>query len=157
MSWNPGTIQTLMDTEQYNVGRIGMDPLRSLIGAATQARASFDLGNPSVTSITNANGTSQTVVPAAGRLYRLRVENLTADIVFVIVADSVIAQVIGAVKCAARVSSTVPTTAIANFYEDPAGVGEIFSTSLICRAFKLDGTGTTGANNGVTVAALTSA
>lgn len=157
MAWNPGTIQDLMDREQYNVGRIGMDPLRGLIGAQQQARQSFDFGNPSVTTISNANGTSQTISSAAGRLYRLRVENLTADIVFVIVADSVIAQVIGAVKLAARVSATVPTTAHVNFYEDPAGVGEIFSTSLICRAFKLDGTGSTGAANGVTVYALTSA
>lgn len=157
MAWNPGTIQTLLDTEQYNVGRIGMDPLRGMLQAVLQAQPGFDLGNPAVTIITDANGTSQTIKSAAGRLYRLRVENLTADIVFVIVADSVIAQVIGAVKVAARVSATVPSTAIVNFYEDPAGVGESFATSLICRAFKLDGTGTTGAANGVSVFALTSA
>jgi hypothetical protein len=157
MAWNAGTIQTLIDTEQYNVGKIGMDPIRGMIGAAVQAEAAFDLGDPSVTSITDANGTTQTIKASPGRLYRLRVENLSADIVFVIVADSVIAQVIGAVKVPARLSSTVPSTAIVNFYEDPAGVGETFATSLICRAFKLDGTGSTGAANGVSVFALTSA
>jgi hypothetical protein len=157
MAWNAGTIQTLFDREQYNVGRIGMDPLNGMLMAVKQAQQAVDLGNPSVTTILNADENSQTIVTGAGRLYRLRVENLTAAIVFVIVADSVIAQVIGAVKVRARVSATVPSTAIVNFFEDTAGVGETFATSLIVRAFQLDGTGNTGAADGVTVHALTGA
>lgn len=157
MSWNAGTIQTLQDLEQYKLGRVGQDPFTGLLAAVKQAQPSFDFGNPSLTTILNANGTSQTISSAAGRLYRLRIENLTADIVFVIVADSVIAQVIGAGRAAARISATVPSVTEVTFFADPAGVGEVFATSLLVRAFKLDGTGSTGADNGVTVTALTSA
>lgn len=155
--WNPGTIQTLQDQEQYKLGRVGQDPFMGLLAAVRQAQPSFDFGNPSEVIITNANGTSQTISASAGRLYKLRIENLTADIVFVIVADGVIAQVIGAARAAARVSSTVPSVAEVTFFADPAGAGEIFATSLLVRAFKLDGTGSTGAADGVTVKALISA
>lgn len=154
--WNPGTIQDLLDREQYKPGRVGMEPFRGLLMAERQVQASFDLGNPATTVISNVNGTSQIISSAAGRLYKVRVENLTADPIYLILADSVIAQVIGAVKAVARVSASVPTVVEATWYEDPAGCGETFATSLICRAFKIDGTGTTQAANGVTLYALTS-
>ncbi len=155
--WNPGTVQGLLDREQYKLGRVGQDPFVGVVAAVRQAQPSFDFGNPSEVIISNANGTSQTISASGGRLYKLRIENLTTDIVFVIVADSVIAQVIGAVRAAARVSSSVPSVTEVTFFSDPAGVGEIFATSLLVRAFKLDGTGSTGADNGVTVKALISA
>jgi len=51
----------------------------------------------------------------------------------------------------------VPSVTEATFFSDPAGVGEVFATSLLCRSFKIDGTGNVGAADGVTVKALISA
>jgi hypothetical protein len=154
MAWNPGTIQGLLANEQYKLGRVGPEPFRGLLAGVQQMQAAVDLENPAVVNITNADETSQTIKSSPGRLYKLRVENLTADIVFVIVADGVIAQVIGAVKAEARISASVPSVAEVTFFADPKSVGEAFATSLLVRAFKLDGTGSTGAADGVSVQAL---
>lgn len=153
MSWDNGTIGGLLAAEQQKVGRIGPEPLQALVATARHNQAAQDQPVPREVSLTDLT-TVQTVVSGAGRLYKVRVQNLTADIVFVVLSDSVVLQIIGAVKVAARVSASIPTTAEAVFFEDNIVTGESFATSLLARAFKLDGTGNVAAAAGVSVKVL---
>lgn len=153
MSWDNGTIGGLLAAENQKAGRIGPEPLHALIATARHNQAAQDQPVPREITLTNLT-TVQTAVTGAGRLYKVRVENLSADIVFVVLSDSVVLQIIGAVKVAARVSATVATTAEATFFEDNIVTGESFVTSLLARAFRLDGTGNVAAATGVTVKVL---
>jgi hypothetical protein len=153
MSWDNGTIGGLLAVEQYKLGRIGPEPLQGLVGAARHNQASQDQLVPREVS-TAATGTAVVLVTGAGRLFKMRVENLTTDIIFVVIADNVAAQTICAGRAPARVSSSVPSVCEVTCYEDPHVVGVAFSTSLRVRAFILDGTGTTTAASGVTVKLL---
>ena len=157
MSWDNGTIGGLLAGEQYKAGRIGPEPLKALVATARGNQPAADQPVPhEITLATPVSGwdTTQTLVSAAGRLYKVRIENLSADPVFAIFADNVIAQVIAAVTVPARISSTVPSTVEATFFQDPHVTGERFLTSLLCRMFKIDGTGSTAAAAGQTVKVL---
>lgn len=153
--WDNGTIASLLAGEQYKSGRIGPCALQGLVASARHFQAAIDQPAPREITLTNLT-TVQVAVSAAGRLYKARIENLTADIVFVVLSDSVDLQIIAALKAGARVSATVPTTAEATWFEDTIVTGVAFATSLRARAFKLDGTGNVAAASGVTVKLLVS-
>lgn len=156
MAWNAGTIQTLIDTQQYRLGTVGMEAIRAVIDAVRQAQPATDLANPAISSVVDANGTSQILRSSAGRLYWVRIENLTAvavNVVFTITADTI---VVGGGYLPARVSSTIPSVLEIAFFGSPPGVGEAITTDLRVRAFTASD-GTSGAAAGVTVYALTSA
>ena len=153
MAWDNGTIGGLLGAENQKAGRIGPEPLQGLIATARHNQAAQDQPVPREITLTDLT-TVQTVVTGAGRLYKARVQNLSADPVFVVLSDNVVLQIIGAVKCAARVSATVATTAEVTFFEDNIVTGESFATSLLARAFKIDGVGNVAAAVGVTVKVL---
>lgn len=157
MAWDNGTTESLLRSENNKVGRIGSQPLMGLIRAARDNQGQADQPAPRTIVLSSPVtdwATTQTLASGPGRLYRVRIDNLTADIVFAIFADSVIAQVIGAVRVGARISSTVATSAEVTFFEDPNVTGERYVTSLLARAFKLDGTGSTAAATGLTLTVL---
>lgn len=154
MAWDNGNVSALLMAQNQKVGRIGPQPLMGLVRSARDNQGQADQPNPREVTITNANGTAQVAVTGAGRLFKIRVDNLTADIVFVVCSDSVDLQIIAAAKAAARISATVAQGAESTNFEDPNVTGTLFSTSLRVRAFKLDGTGNVGAANGVTVTLL---
>lgn len=157
MSWDNGTIGGLLAGEQYKAGRIGSEPLNALVAAARHNQPAADQPVPrEITLATPATDwiTTQTLVSSAGRLYKVRIENLSADPVFAVFADNVIAQIIAAVTVPARISATIASVAEATFFQDPHVTGERFLTSLLCRIMKIDGTGTTAAAAGQTVKVL---
>lgn len=156
MAWNPGTVQTLIDTQQYRLGAVGMEAIRSVIDAARQYEPAFDSLNPAVTSTTNTDETSQSLRASAGRLYWVRIENLTAAAVNVVLTTGGDTIVIGGAYVPARISASLPSVTEIAFFGSPNGVGEAIATSLLARAFTASD-GTTGAADGVTVFALTSA
>lgn len=153
MAWDNGTVASLLAGEQYKVGRLGPCALQGLVASARHFQAAIDQPAPRELTLTNL-GTVQIALASAGRLYRARIENLSADIVFVVLSDNVDLQIIAAVKCGARVSATVATTGESTFFEDIIVTGVAFATSLRARAFKLDGTGNVAAAAGVTVKLL---
>ncbi len=156
MAWNAGTVQTLIDLQQYRLGAVGMEAIRAVIEAAKQFQPGVEQANPSISSITDANGTSQLLRTSAGRVYWIRIENLTAvaiNAVFTITADTI---VVGGGYVPARISATIPSVLEISFFGSPNGVGELITTDLRARAFTASD-GTSGAAAGVTIYALTSA
>jgi hypothetical protein len=153
MAWDNGTIAGLLAGEQYKTGRIGPCALQGLVASARHFQAAIDQPVPREITLSNLT-TVQIASASAGRLYRARIENLSADIVFVVLSDNVDLQIIAALKVIARVSATVATTAEATWFEDNIVTGVAFATSLRARAFKLDGVGNVAAASGVTVKLL---
>jgi hypothetical protein len=156
MSWNAGLVQTLIDLQQYRLGGVGMEAIRAVIDAARQFQPGVEQITPAITSITDANDTAQLLRTSAGRLYWLRIENLTAvaiNAVFTITANTI---VVGGGYVPARISATVPSVLEIPFFGSPNGVGELITTDLRARAFTASD-GSTGAAAGVTIFALTSA
>jgi len=157
MAWNAGTVQTLIDLQQYRLGAVGMEAIRAVIEAAKQFQPGVEQQNPAIVSATDVDDSPTVVLRAsAGRLYWLRIENLTAvaiNAVFTITADTIV--VAGAYD-PARISTTVPSVLEIAFFGSPNGVGELITTDLRARAFTASD-GTSGAAAGVTIYALTSA
>ena len=149
MSWDNGTIGSLLAAEQVKKGRIGPEPLQALVATARHNQPAADQPVPreiTLATPVTAWDTSQVLVTGPGRLYRVRVENMSADIVFAFFADSVIAQVIAAVRVPAAITAgTTASASEAVFFSDPHVTGELFVTSLLCKIFKLDGTGNVAA------------
>lgn len=155
MAWNAGTVQTLIDLQQYRGGAVGMEAIRAVIEAAKQFQPGVEQQNPTISSVTDANDTAQLLRSSAGRLYWLRIENLTAvaiNAVFTMGGNTI---VIGGGYVPARISTTVPSVLELAFFGSPNGVGELLTTDLRARAFTASD-GTTGAAAGVTIYALTS-
>lgn len=154
MSWESGFVDALRKAQNQKVGRIGPEPLEGSIASARHNEGQANQLTPREVTIVNANGTAQVAATGAGRVFKIRVDNLSADIVFVVVSDSVDLQIIAAAKAPARISATVQQGAESTSFEDPHVTGVAFATSCRVRAFKLDGTGNVGAANGVTVTLL---
>lgn len=156
MSWNPGVVQTLIDTQQYRLGSVGMEAIRAVIAASQQYQPAVEQETPAISSTTNTDETSQTLRSSTGRLYWVRIENLTAAAVNVVLTTGGDTIVLGGAYVPARVSASIPAVTELAFFGSPNGVGELIPTSLLARAFTA-ADGTTGAADGVTVFALTSA
>jgi hypothetical protein len=157
MAWNPGTVQTLIDLQQYRLGAVGMEAIRSVIDAAKQWQPGVEQPSPAITSAADVDDSPTIVLRSSpGRLYWLRIENLTAaaiNAVFTITADTI---VVGGGYVPARISASVPSVLEIAFFGSPNGVGMAITTDLRVRAFTASD-GTTGAAAGVTIYALTSA
>lgn len=154
MPFQAGNIADLLAGEAYKQGVIGKWPLQSIIEAARAVQPAADCPNPRTIIVSNAIDVAQVALTGSGRLYRVRIENLSSTAIFALVSDSVNAQIIAAGVCNVRVSATVAACCEAAMFADPVGPGVPFGTSLRVRAFQLDGTGTTAANSGVTVKLL---
>lgn len=162
--WNPGTVQDLIDRAQYNTGRVGMEPIRAVIGAAVANQGSVDQGNPAPSSVSGAVTwtTAQTLRASPGRLYHLRVVNTDTNAVNVILYDSTTTFIIGGCTVAAQIAASgsiaaIPGVAEVAFFASPQGAGQNILTSLLVRAV-LASDGTTAATTStLTVTALTSA
>ena len=164
MSWNPGTIQDLIDRWQYNTGRVGMSGLRGLIEAVKQNQPSVNQGDPSLSSVSGAVTwtTAQSLRASAGRLYLVRVVNTDTAAVNVILYDSTTTFIIGGCTVPAQIAASGSIAAIPGvteiaFFGSPQGAGQNILTSLLVRAvLASDGT-TTAVTSTLTVTALTSA
>lgn len=154
MAWDNGTVDALRNAENQKPGRIGSQPLMGLIRAARDNQGQAEQPVPREVNVASAISTAVVAVTGAGRLYKVRIENLTTDTIFVVIADNVAAQTIAAGKCPPRISATVPSTCEVTLFEDPGVTGVAFATSLRVRAFIIDGTGTTTASAGVSVKLL---
>lgn len=163
--WNPGTIQTLQDTAQYNTGRVGMEALNAVIAAVRQAQPSFDFANPAVSSVSGnvTWTTAQALRSSPGRLYHLRVVNTDEDDdVNVILYDDVAAAnpvggcVVPAQVAASGAIAAVPGVAEVSFFAAP-GAGQRIRTTLYVRAVQSDDGSTAASANTLSVFALTSA
>ena len=151
MAWNPGTIQDLLLRGQFNVGlgRVGQEAERAIIEAVRQMQGAYDFQNPTITVITNANGTAQIARSSAGRFYMAIVTNTDNDQVGVVFSDGGDTIIVGGVICAAQANSIPGAAKVVMFASDP-GAGQPVITDLRVRAFKTSD-GTTGADNGCTV------
>lgn len=163
MSWNAGTIQDFLARANYDTGfgRVGVEAERGILAAVAQNQPSFDQGNPSISSVTNANGTAQTLRASAGRLYLIVVENTDDDAVNVVLGDGGDTIIVGGCTVPAQIAASgsipaIPGITKVAFFGSPQGAGQAILTDLRVRAFK-SSDGTTPADNGVTVTALTSA
>jgi len=165
MSWNPGTIQDLIDRWQYNTGRVGMSALRGLIEGVKQNQPSANQGEPALSSVSGTItwSTAQTLRASPGRLYLVRVVN-TSELVAinVILYDSTTTFIIGGCTVPAQIAASgsiaaIPGVAEVTFFASPQGAGQQILTSLLVRAFSaVDGT-TAALTSTVSVTALTSA
>jgi hypothetical protein len=161
MSWNPGTIQTLLDTWQYNTGRVGMEALRGILAAVAQNQPSADQGNPAISSSAAIGTPAATLRSSSGRLYLIRVVNTSANAVNVVLSDGGTTIIVGGCTVPAQIAAAGSIAAIPGvtelaFHGSPQGAGQAILTDLRVRAF-LSSDGTTTAAAGVTVTALTSA
>lgn len=163
MSWNPGVIQDLLTRSRYltGTGRVGLEAERGVIEAVKQNQPAIDQGNPAISSISNANGTAQTLRASAGRLYWIVVVNTDDDAVNVVLGDGGDTIIVGGCTCPAQIAASgsipaIPGVAKVAFFASPNAAGQAILTDLRARAFK-SSDGTTGADNGVTVYAVTSA
>lgn len=161
MAWNPGTIQTLLDTAQYNLGRVGMIPIRAIINAAVENQPSFNQGDPIMSSAVDATSTAQTLRSSAGRFYYFRITNTSTSAINVVFTDGGNTIIVGGatvpavIAAVAGVSAAIPGVTEGAIFGSPQGAGQAILTDLRVRAFlSLDGT--TPAAAGVTVFALTS-
>lgn len=163
MSWNPGAVQDLLNRVGYltGTGRIGIEAERAIVAAVEQFQPSFDQGSPSIVSVTNANGTAQTLRASAGRLYGIIVVNTDNDAINVVLGDGGDTIIVGGVTVPGQIAASTPYPAYPGvgkvaFFASPQSVGQAITTDLRVRAFKLSD-GTTGADNGCTVYAIVSA
>lgn len=158
--WNPGTVGELLAAEQYKGGFTGSHLMQAVIRAARDNQGAQDQPNPAKSSVSNANGTAQTLRASAGRLYHARIVNTDDDAVNVVFSDGGNTIIVGGGVCPAQIAASGSIPAIPGVCEvawtaGRHGNGQLITTDLRVRAFKLSD-GTTGSDNGVTVTALTS-
>lgn len=150
MALDSGTTHPLLSQEQYKVGKIGDHLIQAVfqaifrISPATRALAALYARKV----ISTATETAQSVKGGAGTVYRVRVENLSANAIVVDLLDDTVLR--KRMFCPARVSATVPSCAEQADSTDTLGVGTEFATSINVKAF-LASDGSTTAASGVTV------
>lgn len=146
----PNIPYPLLAAEQYKAGKIGDHLIQAVFAAfyrispATRALAALYTR----TVLTTVQDTAQVVKSGAGNVYRLRVENLSADAIVVDVLDATVLR--QRMFCPARVSATVQSCAEDAASTDTQGVGVEYASSINVKAFKASD-GTTPAAAGVTV------
>jgi hypothetical protein len=155
MSWDNGTIGGLLAGEQYKTGMVGSHALKAVVQAARDNQARADQPVPAQSSITDANGTAQTLRGSAGRLYLIRVVNTDNDAISVTLTDGGTTIVVGGCTCPAGATGNPGVCEVA-FFGGAKGAGQSILTDLRVRAYK-SSDGTTPADAGNTVTALTSA
>lgn len=161
MSWNPGIIADLLGREPTKVGRVGSEAIEAVIRAVRDNQPAMDMQPPAQSITSNTNDTAQTLRASAGRLYHLRVVNTSSDAINVVLSDGGNTIIVGGCVVPAQIAASgniaaIPGVAEVAFFAGAHAVGQLITTDLRARAFKLSD-GTTGASNGVTVTALTSA
>lgn len=161
MAWNPGVVQDILIRAQYLSGRVGSECERAIISAVEQNQPAMDFNSPAFSSVTNANGAAQTLRSSTGRLYYLTVENTDDDEIVVVLSDGGTTIIVGGCICPAQIAASgnqaaIPGRAKVAWFAAQHAAGQRIITDLRVRAFK-SSDGTTGADNGCTVTALTSA
>lgn len=161
MAWNPGVVQDILTRARYYTGRVGAECERAIIEAVRDNQPAMDFTSPAFSSVTNANSTAQTLRSSTGRLYFITVENTDDDEIVVVLTDGGNTIIVGGVIVPAQIAAVgafaaQPGRAKVAWFAAQHAAGQRIITDLRVRAFKsVDGT--TPADNGCTVIALTSA
>lgn len=152
--WDAGTIADLQAAEQYKTGQVGSHALNAVVRAARDNQAHQDQPTPRKVSCSDANGTAQTLLTSAGRLYHVRVTNTDNDAIEVVLYSGGTTIIVAALHCPAG-TSTAPAAAEAAFFAGNHGNGIVIPTDLRVKALK-SSDGTTAADAGNTVTCIVS-